>query len=246
MTDLTITVKGADRVIAMLAELRGQLPYAQMIALNRTAEEILAGGRQQIRSAFTVRVPQFVLPPQRLPREWQARKDKLTARVTLGEGGAQKLGERRRAILEPFEEGRPKTFNQFGPVAIPTSYLRPSRSGLVAPKLYPRNLVGYFLRTGDFASLGRTARIATRTSKAKGQKKGQAVGRYFVLGQSGERAYGVYERQSPTQIRKLWHYRSLVPRPPRLRFMETADRVFEARWQANLMGAIDVALRSAR
>jgi hypothetical protein len=244
--DLTITIQGTDKVLAAYAAVRGQLPYAQMIALNRTAEDLLAGARHQVRAAFQVRAPQFILPPQLLPKEWRATKDHLQARVQLGDGGAKKLGERRRAILEPFEEGKAKTFNQYGPVAIPTTYLRPTRGNLIDAKLYPRNLLGVFLRTGDFAFLGRKARVSTRTSKKTGAVRGQQVGRYFVLGQSGDRAWGVYERQSPTRIRKLWNYRSIVRRPPILAFTATMDRLFAERWQPNYLGALDVALRTAR
>lgn len=244
--EINFTVTGTESLARTLASLKGQLPYAQMVALNRTAEDALTAVRRQVSSAFTVRVPQFILPPQLLPREWKATKEKRTARVGLGEGGSKKLGERRRAILEPFEEGKPKGFSAAGPVAIPTSLLRPSRSQLVDPKLYPKNLVGKFSTKGESMGLHRKARIATRTNTAKGTVKGQQVGRYFVLDAGAGRGWGLYERIGPREIRPLWMFRAQVKRPPRLQFDRTASEAFASRWKANFDGAIDLALRTAK
>lgn len=244
--DMTITVNGADRVLAMLAEVRGQLPYAQMTAVNRTATDMLMAARRQISATYTVRTPNFILPPMLLPREWRATKERPQARVTLGDGGQKKLGERRRAILEPFEEGKPKTISRYGPVAIPTSYLRPNRSNLIEPKLYPRHLVGVFSNKGDFLFTGKKARVSSRSNKRTGAVKGQAVGRYFVMGGEGDRFWGIYERQTKERLRKLWNYRSLVRRPGNLSFYDTMNRTFADRWQDNFAAAVSLALRTAK
>lgn len=244
--EMTVRIGGVDKVLAMLAEVRGQLPYAQMTAANKTAEDMLIAMRDHIGRSMIVRAPQFILPPKFLPREWRATKERPQARVSLGDGGQKKIGERRRAILEPFEVGKPKTVSRYGPVAVPTTYLRPNRNNLIEPKLYPRHLVGVFNNKGDFLYAGSKARVSSRTNKRTGAVKGQAVGRYFTMGKDGDRFWGLYERQPQGRLRKLWNYRSVIRRGPQLAFYDTMQRAFESNWVRNYMNAIDHALRTAR
>lgn len=247
--DMTIRIDGADRVLAFLAETKGALAEAQVRALNRTAEDVWEATRQQLRQNFTVRAPRFILPPQILPVENRATHKNLRAKVNLGEGGNKQIGDRRRAILEPFEDARPKKTSRIGPVAIPTTYLRPNRSNLIDPKLYPRFLVGQFDSAGNFVGVGRKARVATRTQRRLGTKKGQQVGRYFVMGGEGDRYWGLYERQmtgESSRLRKLWNFRNQIRRPAILNFYDTANRIFEQRWRINYGGALDSVLIKPR
>lgn len=239
-------VKGADSIRTDLLKLRGLLPAAQVMALNRTGEDVLAGLRTQIAKSFRVRAPRFILPPNALPREMRATERNLSVRLSLGEGGTKDIGERRRKILEPFEDGRPKNASRIGPVAVPTTYLRPNRNNLIDPKLYPRFLLGIYNNAGELTGIGSKARIATRTQRRLGTKKGQQVGRYFVLGGASDKYWGLYERQTADRLRKLWNFRQSVPRPSVLNFFVSATAVFEARWAANFTGAVDFQLARLR
>lgn len=237
-SEFVLSVKHEDTT-KFLTELGKEFPKAAAIALNRTAEDVLAAQRQHLRESFMVRQPNFVLPPQRLPREWQAKATQLSAFVGLGPG-FDKVATKRRNILEPFEKGEPKRMKKY-PVAIPTGYIRPTWSSSVPRKLYPRNLIGIFNSDGILTGMGTKARVKTRKYKTKSGVKtsSKSVGRYFTLGKSGDRFWGLYERVGKGNLRRLWTFRTTVPRPARLEFVETAFRVVAERWPVNALGVVE-------
>src|SRR6185437_8525203 len=142
MIDFKVEITGADSMLSEIAGIRQQLPYATAIAINRTAEEVLAEGRKEILENFDVRVPFFDLPPVQLPAVWRATKDRPIATVALGDNeGVNTIGARRVAIFSKFELGGTKdASNPDFPIAIPTSAIRPSPADLVPRSLYPVNL----------------------------------------------------------------------------------------------------------
>lgn len=237
---LTIRIDDAQ-IRAWVTEAKDQLPFAAMVGMNRTGEEGLAAARQRVLTAFTVRRPQFILPPLRLPREWQATKKNPTVRIAIGDGGSKKLGERRRAILEKFEAGGIKTGRPDLPIAIPTTALRPTPETDIPQKLYPKYLVGQFGGQGQFLGLGNKARIR----KGRRAGRGKQVGRYFVLGGPGDRNWGLYERTAANHIQMLWAFRTQVRIPARLEWVTSASSVIDKRLKPNMEGAIELALRTA-
>lgn len=237
-SEFTLSVKD-EAATKMLQELGQAFPKAAAIALNQTAEDVLVEQRQHIRESFMVRAPKFVLPPQRLPREWKATQTQLNAFIGLGPE-FDPIAKKRRSILEPFEVGAPKRMQKY-PVAIPTQYIRPSWGALVPRKLYPRNLIGIFNSDGALTGLGTKARVKTRKYKTKAGVKtsSKQVGRYFTLGGANDKFWGLYERVGKGALRRLWTFRTGVPRPKRLEFVPTAVRVIAERWPINAQGIAD-------
>lgn len=238
LTEITVDAKD---FLSLLTRLSSFAPRAQEVAINRTVEEVLAEARTIIRRNFTVRVPGFILPPVQLPRVWRAdaKRNRLFAVAALGDfDGRNSIGARRSLILSKFEAGGQRDAGTL-PIAIPTKAARPSPSSVVPRKLYPRNLIGEFNQEGTLTGLGRKAR-----TKGKRQK---AVGRFFVLGSSADRFWGVYERTGPAEsdVRRLWTFRRRIPIPQRLPFTATTQRIVATRFEPNLRGAIDLELRRA-
>lgn len=234
-------------VVDFLDQFSKQGRKAISIALNRTGElaDIAAG--EEIKRNMIVRVPGFILPPRTIPNDYRATPDKLFVKVDIAYGDDPgSIAARRRGILSKFEAGGTKsTTNPNYPVAIPTDALRPSPHDLVARSLYPRNLVGQFNSRGEFQGLGRNANTKTRLKKLKGSGEiavyRKQVGRYFVLGQLGEKTFGVYERFGPGKgdIRKLWQLRQSIPIPATLHYQDTIQRVVDERFAPELMAAME-------
>jgi hypothetical protein len=118
-----------------LRALGRQLPYAAMVAINRTVEDALAAVSRKMRSDFTIRVPGFDLPPQQLPTSVRATKDRQHAQVRLGyedTTGAASIGARREQIFKKHEDGTLKVAKDASfPIAIPTTAIRSSFAALV-------------------------------------------------------------------------------------------------------------------
>lgn len=224
---------------AYVREAQDQWPFAFAVGANRTAEDALVAMRQAIPFSFIVRRPEFLLPPRELPREWRATKQNLSVRIAIGDGGPRKLGDRRRAILEKFERGGVRFATEALPLAIPTTALRPVATVVPPQSLYPRNLVGVFTSKGEFRNLGRKAGVRKR--RALG-----STGRYFVLGQSGDRYWGLYQRLDERRIVELWAFRLRIPIPVRLGWVRTVTETIQARIHDNMTGAIELALRTRK
>lgn len=230
------------------------------LALNRTAEDVLADQRPKIKAAFTVRNERFFMPPQSVPLAHRAKPGRLYVSVGLAfDDGPGSLGGKKQRILD--KHGAAQTVSAKDPLFpffMPTPSLRPSVTELVPRSKYPRNLVGRFNTDGKFTGLGRTARIrpTRRRVKRRGlmatlegagvvgkvyKTNSKQVGRYFVLGQPSKRYYGVYERtgSGKQDLRMLWWFRPTIALKKRIDFEADASRVIAARWQVNYTGAFD-------
>lgn len=230
----------SDEVLSFMERFSKQAPFAISLGINRLTELAMVAAGKGIKARMIVRVPGFVLPPQQLPNKWRATKDKLFATADIAyDDGPRSIGARRRAILSKFEDGgEKKSANPNYPIAIPTNALRSSPAELVQRKMYPRNLVGGFTPLGVFVGLGRTAR-----TKGKRQKQ---VGRYFVLGQQGDKGYGLYERMGRGNIRMLWAFRTRIPIPAILHYQEEIGRSVDANYAKELTAAMDHAIATAK
>lgn len=257
MIDIEVKLEGDD-LVAFVGDLRKQIPYATSVAINRTAEEVLAEARRQIQGRFIVRAPSFLLPPTQLPAKWKATKSRLSARVALGDddGGRAGIGARRRAILDKFEFGGPKEADDPDfPIAIPTRAIRPSPTTLVARALYPKNLRLAPRKQADGSTLAakRKGKVRGLAGEILGVKKRkelglQGIGGTFTMHDSNGKPLGVFQRTGAgfRGYRMIWAFRNRIPIPKRLTVYARAQQIVDTRFQANFDGALDLAIRTAR
>lgn len=254
--ELSIRVDARD-VVSALDAFSHQAPFAQSVALNRTAEEGLAVMRHRMREQFIVRVPDFDLPPQQIPGAFRAKKDRLWTEVRLGySDGPDSIGGRRERIFSRFEEGGVKAGTEgrvagiSSPAAIPTKEIRPSPTSLVPRALYPVNLRLRARLDASGKFLAAKERGAQRNQIIKrGALKLKQADRTFELDPSVQRgisprAWGVWERIGPERgdIRLIWAYRATVPIPKRLGLGDSIQALVDARYADNLWGAFEMAL----
>lgn len=228
-TDIKEATKGLDDVQ------RRQIPFATALALNRTGEEANAALRKHIIEKFTIRVPRLLdlATPRQLKGPKRATKTRL--RVVLdAETGAAKL-------FRAYEKGDIKTGGINPLVAIPTFWLRPHKSRVIPPRLFPTNL--------GFQSK-RNASGKLYTAKGKAAKAGRQQGIFAILPTTHPNAspkqWGVYQRTGPGQVIKLWHFRGAVKRPAILEWEKTVGHVASTRFAPNFVGALSRALATAR
>lgn len=262
-----ISIKVDSKQLAIAADwltLQGkQARFAASIALNRTGEEVNAVRQVQLQKVFTIREKNLLTlaAPTRLPAENRATKDRLQVELVHKDYAH---------VLDPFEEGEPHKQGRGAdgrddPVIIPTRAIRPTQAARVDRALYPINLGLVARRTinpraeGPYAyALGRKKRGGGvtpfhRTSGSRIQIKGKRG--TFVLNELtaptlDPRKYGVYQRMPSAlgtgEVRMLWAFRAVVPRPALLRMGAQASEIVAARFDANFAGAFEFAMRTAR
>ena len=230
---LTATVDTSP-AIGFLGRLKSEFPWACSVAINRTVELGLHAVRERMRGSMTIRVPGF-LPPQQLPRQWRATKEKLVAELRTGYGTtAGSLGARASSIFSKFEEGGAKTPQQ--PVYIPTKVLRPNKTDLVPRNLYPAKLMA-------------AMKAQSKGTRYGGRGKSQLSGlySYFMVGPQGGKAWGIWERfGAGREVRMVWAFRKSVPIPASLRFYETGMQVINDRFDGELWAATELMKELAR
>lgn len=216
--------------------LERQVPFATSLAINMLAKDIVGAGNGSIRENFVVRKP-WVEDAFWMSQASDKNQDPITARISM---------KRDHGLLNKFEEGGTKNaFSHDQPVAIPTTALRPGFSGSAPLELYPKNLRLMTRRTasGTLGPKGRAMR--------NGMLQIQGKLRTFVIDPAtmpGASKWGVYQRIGPGRhdIRKIWTYKSSIPIPRRLHFVETAQRTAEALWERRFEEAWARAVATAR
>jgi hypothetical protein len=258
LIEFAIDVQGRDSVASLLSGIQQQVPYAMMVAINRTAEEVLAEARREIRSGFIVRSPKFDLPPTQLPRTWRATKTRPIATVDLGDddGGKAGIGSRRRQIFSKFELGGTKhAIDSDFPIAIPTRAIRPSPSQLVPKALYPVNLRLTPRTQADGSILPALRRGKVRTlsgaaisNRARRQQQLVGVGGTFVIYDASGKPIGVFQRTGPghRNIRLIWAYRQSIHIPKLMDFAARGSAIISERFGPNFDGALALAVATAR
>jgi hypothetical protein len=249
MIDVEIDASG---LVKAAGEYQQHLPYAIAIGLNRTAEEVLAGARQQIQRSMIVRVPTFTLPPVQLPAVWRATRERLESRFALGDddGGKAGIGSRRIAILSKFEAAGTKAASDPDfPIAIPTRAIRPTPQALVPRSLYPTSL-----RLAPRKDVNGATLLAKRKGKVRGlagemvgsrKKRGEmglvGIGGTFEIRDRDGRPIGVFQRfgRGHRQIRMIWAYRQRIHLPDLLDIRELIDLITRTRLEVNIVGAIN-------
>jgi hypothetical protein len=256
---LKVEVDGFDAVQRAFDEVPKQARFASSIAINRTLEEALEAGRQEIKGTMTVRVPDFILPPTQLPNHARAKPTKLEGVASFGYADVfpSSIGARRETILRKFEYGGTKDAPdpQF-PIALPTKALRPSPSVVVPRAMYPVNLRLVPRRTADNQELGalRRGKVRTlsggnvRSKKHRGELQLEGIGGTFgVMDESG-RLQWVFQRtgRGSRDIRLIWAFRQSIRIPKLLHFTDLAGRIIDDRFLVNFNGAWALALGTAK
>jgi hypothetical protein len=264
-SEIRMDGKAIREVIGDLASLSKQVPYAAMIAINRTAEEATHALRPHVQQVFTVREPRLLdlVAPRTLPATQRASKERLS--VTLRSKDYAR-------VFEPFERGAAHVAGRSldgreQPVIIPTSTLRPSKATRIARSWYPTNLGLEAKRTINprregpyYFALGR----GSLGGKVKGKKAKKnpfhttSGGRLQIKGRRGTfvldkltaptldpKKYGVYRREGG-EVRKLWNFAARVERKPILQFEAIQSPIAKARLPINFLGAFELAKRTAR
>jgi len=222
MPEISLTLDGLDEAIRDMEGLQKQLPFAASVGLNRTADDFQAAMRGRVQAKFTLRRPGFVLNTIKRERSDFATKAKLVAMVRI---------DPKSNFLAKFEEGGSKRPAGSGTLAIPV------------PRLNQPNLV---IRRSDPLHLSKlpgslTRGGRTRTRSRFGVSRGVPV--FAITDREGNK---LIVMNVGSTIRTLWTFKRAVPIPADLSFFATAQRIVAERWGPNILGAIDVALRSRR
>lgn len=272
--EFAIDIQGRDSVTSLLTGLQRQVPFAMSVAINRTAEEVLAEGRREIRENFIVRVPRFDLPPVQLPAAWRATVARPIATVDLGDddGGSNGIGARRRRIFTKFEYGGTKQADDPDfPIAIPTKAIRPNPTALVPRAMYPTNLRLAPRKDADGSALAARRKGKVRTlagheakqvvaradyyaalratrGKARDKIGLQGIGGTFTMNDSQGKPLGVFQRigTGHRAYRMIWAFRQRIAIPRRMDFARRGTAIINERFGVNFDGALALAIRTAR
>lgn len=229
-----------------LQVVKNQVPFALALALNRTAEEAIHRQQEEMPDRFTIRTP------------WVAKQFFLNQRADKAKPEAVLAVGKDAGFLLRFQKGgrvtmAPDRFGVTRPFAVPTKMLRPSRDQVIDPKLYPINL-GFIQRR----HLGNDGKMTTVFAGSLPKSRRKVVrAHYFMMrprGQSmDEPGAGIWirigtgkgQRRGSDRIRRMWKFRSSVPIPATLLFVETTNEVIAERFEINFDGMMAHAIRTA-
>ena len=245
MTDLQIRVDSVG-ALNLFASISDNFPRARTNALNKVAVEVNGhlqydAVRKLVFRGNTARQMLNDYAPIPLFRAQMARDDRPYATPV----DPQNAGK----ILRPFETGGFKTTNRFGAVpAIPTRMLRPGGREVIPRKLYPSAL---FPEMGTNFTIPKTP---SKWNKGKGRSgKGFKAAKPFILNPNtmqglSPKAWGIYKRVGPGRmdIKRLWSFRLVVPKPKLLDTYGIARRVTAERWPIVMAGAFRSIVQGGR
>lgn len=255
--NISVSVDGA---IGKMNALSRQVPFAMSVALNRTYDEAQFNIRRHIERVFVLRTPnskRYILRTIRREKRDMATKKRLYADVRLQSPSRRHPNAR---ILGEFVTGEPKvSYDPRMPVAIPTRTLRPAFEDVVPRNQYPQNL-GFSPKkdpTGvSYYALGKGSKKKKLTpfkGKAIQGQRGTFVLDPRQMPGLSPKAWGVYRRIGPktgegrgqSGVVMLWSYHHRTTRPRILPMPAIVKQTVDRRWQINMQGAFQVALRSA-
>lgn len=134
----------SDQVIKALGRLSQEAPFVLSSAINNTLVDVQTGEIGHINDVFTVRRPRFVKQSVKISKF--AKKTELEGIIEIADVGGKPTAD----ILGKFETGKTKTSRKGGNVAIPTSSIRFSKSGVIPAGKRPTTLPNAFkLKTGS-------------------------------------------------------------------------------------------------
>ena len=207
-----------------------QLPFATSLAVNRVALAFQSEERGHMADIFTVRRRAFMKGAVRIRRGDFATKQlpRATVRLDAAPSGPSRTDD----IFAKFESETTKTpFGGGRSIAVPTSKVPRTGTGIIPKRFRPRALLG------DAQQHGVGPVLKTRGNVFRG-KQGA-----FLIRRPGGR--GTIFRRVGADVFALYQ---LVPRVrinPELKFVDTARRVVMTRWATEFTRAFDQAMASA-
>lgn len=227
--DMTLQLQGADKVLAMFAEARGQLPFAQSKALNTIMNRAQSDLRDKLGGRFTLRRADFIKRtvyrrPGTYPQGDFASKASLTAALRINP---------ERDVLVKHEDGGRKVARD-GRLAIP----------LIRLDTNPKMVIGqgsrYNLKAMPVIP-GAAAMSITRPKRGKGST-------FYAIQTRKAGSTVIWESKGArTPPRAIWLLtKQGVQLPPRLDFTGTVTHTIERGWREVFVSAIEQALATAR
>ena len=269
---MKITIStNADAVQAALKKAQGQVPYATMLALNKTAAQIKSEVQTEMKRVFDRPTP-WVMNSLRVAN---ATKSKLVAEIAYKDGGS---GGSSRTMIEPHVVGGQRRFKAMESRLLSMGYIPEgwnavpgAAASLDAYGNMSRGQISQLLNVlGTYKEGGyNKANAATRERLAKGNaKKGVYGFEYFVsyggLGRAsisirgGEMhktqiakshlTPGVYQRVSTgfgSSLKPILIFVKRAAYRKRLDFYGIGQRVIDRDLQSNFKQALDQAVDSA-
>ena len=148
----------ADALVKSLGDFADQAPYILQKTINDTLVDVQTRQIAHINDVFTIRRQAFLKRSVKISKF--AKKDDLVGIIQIGDVGAKKTSD----IFEKFETGGVKKATQGRNVAIPTSQVKASKSGVIPNGRRPSNLPRSFKLTTDSGNS-----FVVQAKKRKGQ-----------------------------------------------------------------------------
>ncbi|MDT7849928.1 hypothetical protein Q9292_09920 [Methylophilus sp. VKM B-3414] len=243
-----------DQVINDLRKFQKQVQFANVVALTRTAQDVMAAEQKQVDEVFDRATPYarnaFFLKP--------ATKDKPEARVWIKSDTFK--GTPAENFLRPQIDGGTRKVKRFeralinagimpaGYYVVPGEACPLDQYGNIPSRLIVQ-MLSYFRSFGEqgykanMDAKGR-ARFDRRASKAIGQQV-----TYFAVGLKGKLQPGIYQRinfASGSAVRPIFIFVKSVNYKRRFRFYETSEQVINRRYKPNMDASLQAALASQR
>lgn len=206
-----------------------QLPFATANAVNRVTLGFQSEERAHMRDIFTVRRSGFMRGAVRIRRGDFATKQlpQATVRLDAAPSGPSKSDD----IFAKFETERTKSPLRGRSIAVPTSEVPRTGTGIIPKKFRPRALLG----GGQQHGVGKVFKSRGDVFRGKHST--------FMIRQPGGR--GTIFRRVGGDVFALYQ---LVPRVkinPELKFVATARRVVMTRWATEFTRAFDQAIATS-
>ncbi len=202
-----------------------QLPFATANAVNRVTLAFQSEERDRLDEIFNLRRRQFARGAIRIRRGDFATKQLPQATVRVQAAGG------RSDIFAKFEADTTKTPFRGRSIAVPTSEVPRTGTGIIPKRFRPRALLG----AGQQHGVGKV--FKSRGNVYRGNQGAFMIrrpgGRGTIFRRVGRDVFAMYQ---------------LVPRvriDPELKFVETARRVVRSRWEAEFTRAFDQAMATA-
>jgi hypothetical protein len=257
--EVKIQIDGIDVLNKTFNEITKQMPFAIMLALNKTAKEIWEAEKAEMQRAFDRPTPYTGASI----RYRQATKTSLRASVDHFDFGK---GTPPRKYLEPQILGGDRNLKRSevalrtfgilpnGMFTVPGSAAKIDAYGNMDPGQI-RQILSYFQSAEMYAGYTSNMTARTKARLAKGSKKKGTRGyEYFVASRSNSRtqhlAPGIYQRFSfgsmGSSIKPVLMF---VKRPrysKRYNFYDVARKIIDQQWEKNLKEAWRKAIETAK
>lgn len=242
MIELTVDIKGADSIAALLSGVRSQVPFAAALAINNTLNDAQAAIRKTLPEHFTLRRKEFIERTIYIGAVDRAKKDNLVGVVRVNPERNQ---------LAKFELGGEKKSVTSKSLAVPV-FREADRSRLIT-RGDPMALKKLFQVINQ-----RGGRLRARRKKGEPPPPVMVGGDVFLFtGRDGrhyiaQRGFVSYGPQLPdrmgnrSNIHILYAFDKRVPIPGDLNFDATALAATLRHWQKNADEALARAIATAR